>query len=178
VGSMPTPRAMRRRAIRRDSERKTGSLVTTKSAAAAFGAGLHVVDMFQAQPIVIFKDTRQFRRGRQARPLLLAAAGRESPDAPLIRVDAPADLGAPGADRLTDDGGRRPSGRREGAIRERCPRNVGSGVFVGRNSGRHSGGREVRPRRQEHSIRRSRAGVGCCQSWEAKSEMSDKKANL
>jgi hypothetical protein len=89
-----------------------------------------------------------------------------------LSPDAPADLGAPGADRLTDDGGRRPSGRREGARRERCLKNVGGGVFVGRNAGRHGGGREVRPRRQEHSIRRSRAGVGCCQSWEVKSEMS------
>jgi hypothetical protein len=34
--------------------------------------------------------------------------------------------------------------------------------------------RMVRPRRQEHSIERNRAGVGCCRSCEAKSEMSVK----
>ena len=37
--------------------------------------------------------------------LLLA----ERPDAAAVRGDAPADLGAPGANRLTDNGGRRPS---------------------------------------------------------------------
>src|SRR4029453_14106111 len=39
---------------------------------------------------------------------LLATAGGESPDAAPVRHDAPADLGAPGADRLRDDGGGRP----------------------------------------------------------------------
>jgi hypothetical protein len=52
---------------------------------------------------------------------------------------------------------------------------VGGGLFVGWNSNHHGGGREVRPRRQEDSVRRSRAGVGCGQSSEVKSEMSDKK---
>src|SRR5258708_309356 len=47
------------------------------------------------------------RTAGHARPLLLAPAGREPPDAP-VRRDAPADLGAPGANRLRDDGGRRP----------------------------------------------------------------------
>jgi hypothetical protein len=56
----------------------------------------------------------------ETRTVLLAPAGREPP----VRVDASADLGAPDADRLTDDGGRRPSGRREGVRRERCLRNV------------------------------------------------------
>jgi hypothetical protein len=37
----------------------------------------------------------------QARPLLPAPAGGESPDAAAVRVDAPAHLGAAGADRLT-----------------------------------------------------------------------------
>ena len=64
--------------------------------------------------------------------------------------------------------------RRTGATRERCRRTVSGGGFVGRNSGRRSGRHEVRPRRQAHSIRRSRAGVGCGQSAEAKSEMSAK----
>jgi hypothetical protein len=35
------------------------------------------------------------------------------------------------------------------AIWERCPTNVGGGVFVGRNLEGHAGVREVRPRRQE-----------------------------
>ena len=38
----------------------------------------------------------------QARPVLLAAAGRESSDAAAVRVDAPADLGAPGAGGLAE----------------------------------------------------------------------------
>jgi len=43
---------------------------------------------------------------------------------PCLRRDAPADLGAPGPDRLMDHGGTRPSGQRRGATRERCPRRV------------------------------------------------------
>src|SRR6266851_2778320 len=39
----------------------------------------------------------------QARPLLLAVAGGESPDQARIRVDAPADLGTARADGLTQD---------------------------------------------------------------------------
>jgi len=76
----------------------------------------------------------------QTRPVLLAPAGRESPDPASVRVDTQADLGVTGPDRLTDDGDARPSGPREGATRERCPSNVGGGVFGGRNSGRHGGG--------------------------------------
>jgi len=64
----------------------------------------------------------------QARPLLLAPAGREPPDPAAVRVDAPADLGAARADGLTGDGRRRPSGRRAGATRERCPLDVGIGA--------------------------------------------------
>jgi hypothetical protein len=37
----------------------------------------------------------------QARPALLAPVGGESPDLLPVRVDAPADLGLAGADRLT-----------------------------------------------------------------------------
>jgi Transposase DDE domain group 1 len=65
---------------------------------------------------------------RDARTLLLASAGREPSDASAVWIDAPADLGAARADRLTGDVGTRPSGRREGGTRERCPRNVGGGM--------------------------------------------------
>ena len=61
----------------------------------------------------------------QARAVLLAPAGRESPDAAAVRVDAPADLGAARADRLRDDGGRRPFGRREGATTGEVSENCG-----------------------------------------------------
>ena len=49
--------------------------------------------------------------------LLLAVAGGESSDPTPVRVDAPTDLGAPGADRLTGENRRGPS-------RETCPRNA------------------------------------------------------
>ena len=49
---------------------------------------------------------------------------------------------------------------------------MSGGGFVGRNSGRRGGRHEVRPRRQEHSIRSSQVGVGCGQSVEAISGMS------
>src|SRR5438445_7814314 len=62
-------------------------------------------------------------------------------------------------------------GRRTGATWETCRRTVGGGGFGCRNSGRRGGRHEVRPRRQEHSIRRERAGIGCGQSSEAKLEM-------
>ncbi len=39
----------------------------------------------------------------QARPLLLARAGGEPSDRTPVRCHAPADLGAPGPDRLTDE---------------------------------------------------------------------------
>jgi hypothetical protein len=48
----------------------------------------------------------------QARPLLLASAGEKSPDAAAVRVDAPADLGAARADRLTGVRCRRPCAKR------------------------------------------------------------------
>src|ERR1035437_1239222 len=53
----------------------------------------------------------------QTRPVLLAPAGGEPHDPAAVWVDAPADLGAARADRLTDDGRRRPAGRRGGATR-------------------------------------------------------------
>ena len=56
--------------------------------------------------------------------LLLAVAGGESSDPAPVRGDVPADLGPAGADGLTDDWGRRPSGRKAGATRESCPTNV------------------------------------------------------
>src|SRR2546430_15271764 len=62
-------------------------------------------------------------------------------------------------------------GRRTGATWETCRRTVGGGGFGCRNSGRRGGRHEVRLRRQEHSIRRERAGIGCGQSSEAKLEM-------
>jgi len=54
------------------------------------------------------------------------ASGRRAETALMrrLRRDAPADLGAPGPDRLMDHGGTRPSGQRGGATRERCPRGV------------------------------------------------------
>ena len=59
-------------------------------------------------------------------PLLLAPAGREPSDPPPVWVDAPADLGAASAERLTDNGGRRPSlaknGRNAGKVSENCER--------------------------------------------------------
>ena len=42
------------------------------------------------------------RTAGHARPLLLAPAGGESPDAAVVRVDAPADLGAPGPGGLAE----------------------------------------------------------------------------
>ena len=57
-------------------------------------------------------------------PLLLASARREPPDPPPVWVDAPADLGVACAERLTDNGGRRPSltknGRNAGKVSENC----------------------------------------------------------
>ena len=54
-------------------------------------------------------------------------------------------------------------------VAQRCAHQGGSaGASAGRRGARHA----VRPRRHEHSIRSSRAGVGCGQSAEAKPEMS------
>ena len=70
----------------------------------------------------------------QARPLLLAPAGGEPSDAAAVRGDAPADLGAAGADRLTDNGGRRPSlaknGRNAGEVSEHSGRWRGSAAGI------------------------------------------------
>ena len=59
-------------------------------------------------------------------PLLLVPAGREPSDPPPVWVDAPADLGAARAERLTDNDGRRPSlaknGRNAGKVLENCER--------------------------------------------------------
>jgi hypothetical protein len=68
--------------------------------------------------------------GAPACPVLLAPAGREPLDPTPVWVDAPAQLGAARANRLTDDGGLRPSRRREDSTRETCPRNIVIGVFT------------------------------------------------
>ena len=47
---------------------------------------------------------------RKTRAVLLAAAGREPPDPPPVRVDASADLGVTDPDRLTGEGRRGPAG--------------------------------------------------------------------
>ena len=60
----------------------------------------------------------------QARPLLLAPAGGESPDAAAVRGDAPADLGAARADRLTGGECTETVWAKKGHKRERCPRNA------------------------------------------------------
>jgi hypothetical protein len=83
-----------------------------------------------------------------------------------VRGDAPADLGAPDANRLTDNGGRRPSRAKKGhnarEVTENCERwRVRRPEF--RSPWRRH---EVRRRRREHAIRSSRAGVGCRQSEE------------
>jgi hypothetical protein len=61
-----------------------------------------------------------------ARPLLLAAVGREPPDPTPVRVDAPADLGLAGADRLTGSGrsgaGLTQNEHRRGEVSEKCGR--------------------------------------------------------
>jgi len=65
-------------------------------------------------------DSGRYVNSARRTPSMLSSP----PDPPPIRVDAPTDLGAGGADRLTDDGDRRPPGRREGATQERCLRSV------------------------------------------------------
>ncbi len=50
---------------------------------------------------------------------------------------------------------------------------VVGGGFGGHNSGRRDGRHEVRPRRQIHTARKGEASVGCGQSSEAESEMSN-----
>jgi hypothetical protein len=79
----------------------------------------------------------QQRASGQTRALLLAPADGESSDPLPVRVLAPADLGAAGAGRLTGEICRRPSGRREGARRVRCPQTCwGRRASARRNSGR------------------------------------------
>jgi hypothetical protein len=59
----------------------------------------------------------------QARAVFLAPAGGESPDPPPVRVDAPADLGVAGADRLTVDSGGdhgAKNGRNTGGVSTGC----------------------------------------------------------
>ena len=90
-----------------------------------------------------------------ANPTALVYAGRDRSQT------APQMLTAPGERRIVG-GGEVEAHHPEQGVQEP----------FGRNSGRRGGRHEVRPRRQEHSIRSSRAGVGCGQSAEAKSEMS------
>ena len=59
---------------------------------------------------------------------------------PIVRVDAPADPGVARADGLTRPEITEHVWQRKGATEKRCARNVGDGVFVGRNSGRRAGG--------------------------------------
>jgi hypothetical protein len=79
------------------------------------------------------------RTAGQARPLLLAPAGRESSDTAAVRGDAPADLAAAHADRLMATAAGDCLGEERGATRKRCPRKMGVRVFIGRNSGRRGG---------------------------------------
>lgn len=109
----------------------------------------------------------------QTREVLLAPAGREPLDPTPVRVDAPADLGAACADRLMGDGRKRPAGPREGATREGCPRNgaatrLSAGITTATAAVLTCGSGDKNTGRT-----RGRTGVGCCQSCEATSEMSD-----
>jgi len=101
--------------------------------------------------------------------LLLA----ESPSGPtLIRVDAPADPGAPGAHRLMRDGGRSPAGRREGGTRGTCPQECWRRLAACRDLGT---GRVLRREihvTKEISRQRGLVGVGCGRSIVVKSEIS------
>ena len=77
-----------------------------------------VIDQSPAAP-------RQDRRALgETRALLLAVAGGEPPDPTPVRVDATTDLGALGADRLTGESRRGPSGqtagRNAGEVFEKC----------------------------------------------------------
>jgi hypothetical protein len=85
----------------------------------------------------------------------------EPPDPAAVRVDAPADLGAARADRVTGDGRRRPSERRAGATRERCPQNVGIGAPACHDSGRMAGVTTRDPLDQNVSNERGVVGVEC-----------------
>ena len=84
------------------------------AAAGAPGADRHLVaDQSPAAP------RQDGWAAGQARPVLLAPAGGEPPDAAAVRVDAPADLGAARADRLTGVRCRRPwakRGRKAGEV--------------------------------------------------------------
>ena len=102
-------------------------------------------------------------------PILLVDVGRESADPAAIRGDAPADLRAAGARRLTGESCRRPSERRE-AKQVRCPQ-----PCRGRRPpqfGSRSSHRDARPTWQSILIRARPAGVGCDRSRATKSEMS------
>ena len=109
----------------------------------------------------------------QARPVLLAPAGREPPDPTPVRVDAPADLGAARADRLTGERCRRPwakRGRKAGEV------SVRMSVASCRASqfGPPGGFFDARSIRGGILTRARMVGVGCDRSTGVKSEMSDK----
>ena len=118
---------------------------------------------------------RQDRRtAGQTCEVLLAPAGGESPDAAAVRVDAPADLGAARADRLTGGGCHRVRLGEERTQGGRGVREMSSGTRLRTDSGppkgRHHGGdhgdRECRPERR--LVR-----VSCGGPMMVKSEMSD-----
>jgi hypothetical protein len=76
----------------------------------------------------------------QARAVLLASAGGESPDPPPVWVDAPADLGAAGADWADAWRMARACPEEERAHDTRSVREMSAGVaFAGRNSGQRCG---------------------------------------
>ena len=58
---------------------------------------------FLSIPTIFIHPNDCSTRLRETRAVLLAAAGGESPDPTPVRNDAPTDLGAAGADRLTGD---------------------------------------------------------------------------
>ena len=105
-------------------------------------------------------------------PLQLADAGGESTDPAPVRGDAPADLGAPGADRLTDDGGRRPSGRRKGTRRAMCPQECRQCRAALHDSGHRAGLTTRDLCDEDFSHDRGLVNVRCGRSSVVKSEMS------
>jgi hypothetical protein len=102
---------------------------------------------------------------------LLAAAGGKSPDPPPVRVDAPTDLSAARANRLTDVPCRRPWAKRGPKGKRSVAKNV-VGRTARHNRGRRTGVSTRDPYGEESGPKRALVGVGCDRSKLIKSEMS------
>ena len=142
--------------------------------AAARAAGAHrqlVADQSPAAP------RQDGWAAGQALPVLLAPAGREPPDPTPVRVDAPADLGAARADRLTGERCRRPwakRGRKAGEVSVRM--SVASCRAL--KFGPPGGFFDARSIRGGILTRARMVGVGCDRSTVVKSEMSAQKEEV